>query len=124
VGFLAVTVVFVGLATGGTAIRTALVAGLVPGDAERVRALARQRVAQHVGFAIGAGLGALVPAADRAQVYRLAIAVDVATFLVLAAVTATVAPVRPAGLFLAVDATVPAAARRVVRSRSTEWWSP
>src|SRR3954470_14502731 len=56
--FLVVTVVFVALADGGTAVRTTLVAALVTEPAARVRALAAQRVAQHVGYAAGAGLGA------------------------------------------------------------------
>src|SRR5690242_1764773 len=72
--FIAVSTVFVGLANGSSAVRTALVAGLVPDTAARAGALARQRVAQHVGYAIGAGLGALVLSADRPAVYAIAIA--------------------------------------------------
>ncbi|MFB9690692.1 MFS transporter [Amycolatopsis plumensis] len=85
--FLAVTVPFTALATGGTAVRTALVTGLVTEPAERVRALAQQRVAQHVGYAVGAGLGALVLTADTRWAYTLAIAGNAVSFLVLAGAT-------------------------------------
>ncbi|KDN19111.1 MFS transporter [Amycolatopsis rifamycinica] len=93
--FLAVTVPFTALATGGTAVRTALITGLVTEPAERVRVLARQRVAQHVGYAAGAGLGALVLTADARWAYTLAIAGNAVSFLVLAATTLLVpAPAR------------------------------
>lgn len=93
--FLAVTVPFTALATGGTAVRTALVTALVTEPAERVRVLARQRVAQHVGYAIGAGLGALVLTADTRWAYTLAIAGNAVSFLVLAGTTLLVpAPAR------------------------------
>ncbi|GAA4497813.1 MFS transporter [Actinoallomurus oryzae] len=95
VAFLVVTVLFTAPANGATAARTAMVAGLVGGDAERVRTLAGQRVAQHVGYALGAGLGALVLSADRPAGYLAAIGGDAAGFLVLAAVTATVPAVAP-----------------------------
>jgi hypothetical protein len=93
--FLAVTVAFAALANGGNAVRTALVAGLVEDNAGRLRTLARQRVAQHVGYALGAGLGAAVLAADRPAAYQLAIAGNAASFLALAALTATL-PAPPA----------------------------
>lgn len=95
--FLLVTVVFVGLQNGGNAVRTALVAALVPGAAERIGALARQRVAQHVGYAAGAGVGALVLTADRPGIYAAAIAANAATFVVLAVLTAFV-PAAPASV--------------------------
>src|SRR4051812_8198145 len=63
-GFLAVTVLFAAFANGATAVRTALVASLVSGTGERMTALGWQRVVQHVGYAAGAGLGALVLSAD------------------------------------------------------------
>jgi hypothetical protein len=88
--FLAVTTVFVGVTNGGNAVRTALVAALVPGTAERLTALAGQRVAQHVGYAAGAGAGALVLTADRPAVYTAAITVNAVTFAVLAVLTALV----------------------------------
>ncbi|MFC4533845.1 MFS transporter [Sphaerisporangium dianthi] len=87
-----VTVVFVAPANGASAVRTALVAGLVTGTEGRVRALARQRVAQHAGYALGAAAGAVVLAADRPQAYLLAIGGNALSFAVLAALTATVAP--------------------------------
>ncbi|SEC52764.1 Major Facilitator Superfamily protein [Amycolatopsis tolypomycina] len=93
--FLAVTIPFTALATGGTAVRTALITGLVTGSAERVRVLAQQRVAQHVGYAAGAGLGALVLTADARWAYTLAIAGNAVSFLVLAGATLLVpAPAR------------------------------
>ncbi|MDQ7802971.1 MFS transporter [Amycolatopsis sp. A133] len=95
--FLAVTIPFTALATGGTAVRTALITGLVTEPAERVRVLARQRVAQHVGYAAGAGLGALVLTADTRWAYTVAIAGNAVSFLVLAGATLLVpAPARTA----------------------------
>ncbi|GIG87153.1 MFS transporter [Plantactinospora endophytica] len=88
--FLVVTVAFVALANGGSAVRTALVAALVRDNRARVRELARQRVAQHVGYAAGAGLGAAVLAVDRPVGYTVAIAANAVTFAVFAVVTATV----------------------------------
>jgi MFS family permease len=93
--FLAMTVLFTAPANGSTAARTAMVAALVPGTEERMRTLAGQRVAQHVGYALGAGLGALVLSADRAGAYLAAVGGDAVTFLVLAAVTASVPAVAP-----------------------------
>lgn len=90
--FLVVTTVFVGVTNGGSAVRTALVAALVPGTAERLTALAGQRVAQHVGYAAGAGAGALVLTADRPTVYAFAIVANAVTFAVLAVLTAFVPP--------------------------------
>ncbi len=96
--FLAVTVPFTALATGGTAVRTALITGLVTESAERVRVLAQQRVAQHVGYAAGAGLGALVLTADTRWAYTVAIAGNAVSFLVLAGATLLVpAPARTPG---------------------------
>ncbi|HEX6360612.1 MFS transporter [Actinophytocola sp.] len=88
--FLVVTMVFVGVTNGAGAVRTALVAALVPGTAERLTALAGQRVAQHVGYAAGAGVGALVLTADRPVVYTAAIVGNAVTFVVLAVLTALV----------------------------------
>jgi MFS family permease len=90
VGFLVATIVFVGLTNGGHAVRTALVAGLVTDNAARVTALAQLRVAQHVGYAAGAGAGALVLTADRLPVYQGAVVVNAVTFGVLAVLTAFV----------------------------------
>ncbi|MDU0292500.1 MFS transporter, partial [Saccharothrix longispora] len=84
--FVLVTVVFVAPANGGAAARTALVAGLVPDGDRRVAALARQRVAQHVGYAVGAGAGALVLTADDPSAYRAAILLNALTFAVPTAV--------------------------------------
>lgn len=97
---LAVTVAFTAPANGGTAVRTALVAGLVPDTTTRLGVLARQRVAQHIGYAIGAALGALVLSADRPALYLAAIAGNALSFVALIAITATVPappPARPEG---------------------------
>lgn len=97
VAVLAVMVLFVAPANGANAVRTALVAGLVPDNAGRTRALAQQRVAQHIGYAVGAGLGAAVLSADRLAAYHLAVAGNVLSFVALAALTAAVpAPHLPA----------------------------
>ncbi len=92
---MTITVVFTALASGGTAARSALITGLVPDNAARLRVFAQQRVAQHVGYAIGAGIGALVLAADRPIGYLMAVAGNALTFVVLAA--ATLAVPRPEG---------------------------
>lgn len=109
-GFLLATIVFVGLTNGGQAVRTALVAGLVSDNAARVTALAQLRVAQHVGYAAGAGAGALVLTADRLPVYQGAVVVNTVTFVVLAVLTAFV----PAGR---TERPAPRAARRALRDR-------
>ncbi len=88
--FLAVTTVFVGLTNAGNAVRAALVAGLAEGTTARLNALGKLRVAQHIGDAGGAGLGALVLTADRSEVYTAAIIGNAATFVVLAVLTAFV----------------------------------
>ncbi|MEV1116489.1 MFS transporter [Actinosynnema sp. NPDC049800] len=95
--FLVATVAFTAPANGGNAVRTALIAGLVTDNAARVRALARQRVAQHVGYAIGAGLGALVLTADSHSAYALAITGNALTFGVLAVTTLAVRKPSPVG---------------------------
>jgi hypothetical protein len=100
--FLLVSTVFVGLANGSSAVRTALVAGLVKDNTARVRALAQQRVAQHVGYAVGAGAGAIVLSADRPAVYAVAIAANAASFAVLALATATVPRPAPAPVLVPV----------------------
>ncbi|WP_214404433.1 MFS transporter [Pseudonocardia lacus] len=94
--FLLVTVVFVALANGGSAVRTALVAGLVADPVARVRALAGQRAAQHAGNAVGAAVGSLVLVSDQPSGYRLAIIANVVAFLALAVSTLGVpSPTRP-----------------------------
>jgi MFS family permease len=93
--FLAATTLFVGLTNGGNAVRAALVTGLVRDAAGRLTALARLRVAQHVGYALGAGVGALVLMADRVEVYSAAITGNAVTFVVLAVLTAFVPTPQP-----------------------------
>ncbi|WP_412102767.1 MFS transporter [Plantactinospora sp. KLBMP9567] len=107
--FLVVTVAFVALANGGSAVRTALVAALVSDNRARVRELARQRVAQHVGYAAGAALGAAVLAVDRPAGYTVAVAANALTFAVFAAITATVPGRRVGGPTRPVRANVRAA---------------
>ncbi|MFC0438360.1 MFS transporter [Kutzneria buriramensis] len=92
---MAVTIAFTALASGGTAVRSALITGLVTDNAVRLRVFAQQRVAQHVGYAVGAGIGALVLAADRPTGYLMAVAGNALTFVVLAA--ATLAVPKPEG---------------------------
>ncbi|RKS68551.1 putative MFS family arabinose efflux permease [Motilibacter peucedani] len=86
--FGATTVVFVSLKNGISAIRVALVAGVVPGGEARVAVLARARVAQHVGYAVGAAIGSAVLTLDRAGLYTATVLLNTATFLVLAAFSA------------------------------------
>lgn len=112
-GFLLATIVFVGLTNGGQAVRTALVAGLVTENEARVTALAQLRVAQHVGYAAGAGAGALVLTADRLAVYQGAVVVNAVTFGVLAVLTAFV----PAGHRNRSERPAKDAARRALRDR-------
>jgi MFS family permease len=95
--FLAVTIPFTALATGGAAVRTALIAGLVGDNTARVRAMGFQRVAQHVGYAIGAGAGALVVTADVRWVYETAIVGNAVTFAILAITTMLVPEPKPIG---------------------------
>ncbi|MFD0683672.1 MFS transporter [Actinomadura fibrosa] len=114
--FLVVTIAFTAPANGATAVRTALVAGLVTDTEARVGALARQRVAQHVGYAAGAGLGALVLAADRPSAYLAAVVGNALSFVVLAAVTATIPDVPPARESAAESGDA-GAARLVLRDR-------
>lgn len=87
--FLVCTTVFVAVANGGNAVRTALVAALVPDTTARIRALAQQRVAQHIGYALGAMTGSFVLVADNRAAYLAAIAVNAVSFAVLAVVTLT-----------------------------------
>ncbi|WP_131741875.1 MFS transporter [Actinomadura roseirufa] len=105
---IAVTVAFTAPANGANAVRTALVAGLVTDTPARMRALAAQRVAQHAGNAAGAGLGALVLAADRPAAYLAAVIANTAGLAVLAVLTALV-PDPPAR--------VPAGPRDTARTR-------
>jgi MFS family permease len=94
--FVLVTVAFTAVTNGGVVVRTALVAGLIDDNDARVKVLAQQRVAQHIGYAGGAGLGALVLSTDRAPIYLLAIAGNALSFVLLAVITATVPSPAPA----------------------------
>lgn len=96
--FVLVTVVFVAPANGGNAARTALLTGLVADGGERVAVLARQRVAQHVGYAAGAGVGALVLGLDDPAAYAAAITANAASFAALTVIALRApAPRRPTG---------------------------
>jgi hypothetical protein len=65
---------------GATGARTALVAGVTERD-ERLDALASLRVISHVGYAIGAGAGALVIQLDTRIAYTALIAANALSFL-------------------------------------------
>jgi MFS family permease len=65
---------------GGTGARTALVAGITDRE-ERLDAMASLRVISHVGYAIGAGAGALVIQLDTFAAYAALIAANAASFV-------------------------------------------
>lgn len=76
-----------GSAAGGA--RTALVAGLAEG-AERLRALASLRMIGHVGWVLGASLGAVVLAVGTRAAFAGLVAFDAATYLAYALVARSV----------------------------------
>jgi hypothetical protein len=83
---------------GASGARTALVAG-VTDRAERLDALASLRVISHVGYAVGAGAGALVIQLDTYAAYGALIAANAVSFLGYALAAARlprVPPTRPA----------------------------
>ncbi|WP_052341529.1 MFS transporter [Salinarimonas rosea] len=78
---------FFGTQSAATGVRTALVCALF--DTERqLDVLARTRVVQHVGYAAGAGIGALVLAASDPWAFRAALLGNAVSFAVLAGLTA------------------------------------
>jgi MFS transporter len=84
-----------GQVTGGA--RGALVVGLADG-AERVRTLSSLRTVGHVGWAVGAAIGAGVLALDSRGAYLGMVALDAASYLACAAALAGVPRVPPAAV--------------------------
>jgi Major Facilitator Superfamily len=77
-------------ASGG--VKTTYVAGLA-GRRSRVGELARQRVASHVGYTVGAAFGALCLSIDTTLAFTLLIVVNAATSLCYAALITRLPPV-------------------------------
>ncbi|MGH3328742.1 MAG: MFS transporter [Streptomycetales bacterium] len=84
-GFLVVATSNLIAQSGAFAVRNALVASL-GGPEERVRIRARLRAVLHVGFAAGAGLGAVALQIDTPQAYTAMMLGDAASFVVAALV--------------------------------------
>lgn len=78
----------------GAGVRVTLISKLVE-DGQRLRVLAMSRVTQHIAYAGGAGLGAVVLGVNSAAGFRWAIGVTVACLLVAAALTMAVQRVAP-----------------------------
>src|SRR3954447_18280985 len=85
VGGLAALLVISGLGAlagdGAGGARTALLVGLARPGEGRV-ALGAQRAVSHVGWGVGAGLGALVLALDTETAYRTAVGLNACSYLV------------------------------------------
>lgn len=90
--FLAAACVTSAAGQGSGGVRAALVVALTRPD-DRLDALARLRVYNHVGAAAGAALGGVVIGLDAG--YGVLIAFNAATFAAYAALVATVAPAPP-----------------------------
>jgi hypothetical protein len=91
---LLVTTMFAAVQSAGAGVRITLVYGLMPPDA-RLRVLAQSRVVQHVAYALGAGVAALVLALGGKGVFVAAVLLNAGTFFVTAAITMTVPSVAP-----------------------------
>jgi MFS family permease len=85
---LVVAIMFFGTHSGGNGVRTTMVCALFA-SSEHMAVLGRVRVVQHIGYAVGAGLGAGVLALDRPAVFLASLVVNAVTFVVLAALTAS-----------------------------------
>ncbi|MGX1772702.1 MFS transporter [Nocardia brasiliensis] len=92
---LVICVAFYGTQGASNGVRTALVCAAVDGES-RMTMLARIRVAQHVAYAAGAGLGAVVLAIGHREAYFAAFLANAATFAVLAVLTLRVPEPRAA----------------------------
>src|SRR3954447_1165298 len=92
--FLAAACLTTAMAQASGGVRGALVVGLA-GAERRLEAMARLRVHNHVGAALGAGLGGIVLWLRTTAAFHALIAFDVATFLVYAIVVASVPRVPP-----------------------------
>ncbi|NIH88326.1 MFS transporter [Amycolatopsis granulosa] len=93
--FLAVALVNTTADRAIAGVRTAYVAELA-GEQTRVAHLARQRVASHLGYTIGAAGGAVCLTLGSPAAFHALIAVDAATSLAYAALLTRVPAVRPA----------------------------
>lgn len=81
VGLLVVAVCFMGTQSGAAGVRTSMVYRMFD-EPDRLAVLAQTRVVQHIAYAVGAGLGAVILAAD--QFYYAALVLNAFTFAVLA----------------------------------------
>ncbi|MEV0136581.1 MFS transporter [Dactylosporangium sp. NPDC050688] len=86
---LLVTICFTAVQSSGAGIRVALVYGLIPAD-KRMRVLAQSRVVQHIAYAAGAGIGAVVLSVDTKWIFVVAVLANAVTFLVTAGITVRV----------------------------------
>ncbi|WP_115944846.1 MFS transporter [Amycolatopsis thermalba] len=92
--FLAVAVVNTTAERATAGVRTAYVAQLAD-EATRVAHLARQRVASHLGYTVGAAAGAACLTLGSPAAFHVLITVDAVTSLIYAALLARVPAVRP-----------------------------
>ncbi len=83
VPFLLVAVVNTVADRASAGVKTTYVAGLVP-TGSRIGELARQRVASHVGYTLGASAGAIALSIDTTAVFTALIAINAATSLIYA----------------------------------------
>lgn len=85
--FLLVAVVNTVADRASSGVKTTYVAGLVP-PATRVGELARQRVASHVGYTLGAAAGAIALSIDTTAAFSTLIAINAFTSLIYAGLLA------------------------------------
>jgi Major Facilitator Superfamily len=89
VAFVAVACVAEAARSSGGA-RNALVLGLCPEHEERLAALGALRSISHVGWAVGAGVGAVIIGVDTREAYVAALLLNGASYLVYAALVLSV----------------------------------
>lgn len=92
VSLLLAAALLVATQSASAGVRTTVIYKLVDADM-RLRVLAQSRVVQHIAYAGGAGLGALVLAADTRLAYQAAIVVTALALLVSGAIARQVPPV-------------------------------
>jgi len=91
---LLVTICFTAVQSSGAGIRVSLVYGLMPTEA-RLRVLAQSRVVQHIAYAAGAGVAAVVLSVDQKWIFVAAVLLNATTFLATAFITVQVPHVPP-----------------------------